>query len=59
MSIYNYLLEKKLVENKKEFMNLHHSARAFKINGLIINDPTIEVKNGDRISIGLASFRVI
>lgn len=58
MSIYNYLLEKKLVENKKEFMNLHHSARAFKLNGYILNDPKTEVKKGDKISIGLKNFEV-
>lgn len=58
MSIYTYLLTQNLIENEKEFINLHHSARAFKINGNILSDPKHVIKKGDKISIGLKNYEI-
>jgi len=44
MTVIDYLIEKKIVDNLKEFQDLN-AIRAFKINDEHVSDPNLEIKD--------------
>ena len=51
MSVLDYLLKEKLVDDKKDFLDLF-SVGAFKIDGKPLRDPQMDIKNVKKITIG-------
>jgi len=52
MELYKKLKEKDLVDDHKDFTELIW-LRAIKINDNIISDPNHEIKDGDRVKVGI------
>lgn len=57
MTVVDYLIEKKIVNDLKEFQDLY-AIRAFKINDEQLSDPNLEIqeKNIRKVQVG---YRVI
>lgn len=51
MNAFKYLLDNKIVEDKKEFQDLY-SVRAIKIDGKPLSDPDMKITGLEEISIG-------
>jgi len=55
MSVFKYLLENKLVDDKKEFQELF-SVRAIKVDEKYLSDPQQDIKSVKKINIGCLEY---
>ena len=56
-TVFDYLLENNIVDDKKEFVDLH-SVRAILVNNAPLSDPQMDINEVETIKIGSRLFTV-